>query len=124
MKKFSKIKNRIREFADNQGINIKEIYTNTGISDGTFSNSSGMNEENILKFFNYYKNVDANWLIKGEGSIFEQDEGYSIVAEPREEYLSSNRIAIETQKKMIEQLEQKVNSMESDIRRLKKGKKD
>lgn len=69
MKKFSILKERIRQFAEKENTNITEIRNNCNISDGTLSNSSGLGEENILKFFSFYKDVDANWFIKGEGEM-------------------------------------------------------
>jgi hypothetical protein len=120
MKKFSYIKGRIREFADCQGINIKEIYKNTGMTDGTLSNLSGITEDNILKFFSHYKNVNANWLFKGEGNMI-QFEG-RMVSEPHHQYSPSDNqeYIIDIQKKMIKQLEQKIDFIEKELNQLKK----
>lgn len=69
MKKFSLIKENIRKYADFKGIDIKEIYKNTGIVDGTFSNSSGMSEQNLLKFFSFYSEINLEWLLTGKGEM-------------------------------------------------------
>jgi hypothetical protein len=69
MKKFSILKERIRLFAESKQISIREVYSKTGISDGTFSNSSGLNEETLLKLVNYFTDLDANWLLTGTGSM-------------------------------------------------------
>lgn len=69
MKKFSLIKENIRKYADFKGIDIKEIYKNTGIVDGTFSNSSGMSEQNLLKFFSFYNEINLEWLLTGKGEM-------------------------------------------------------
>lgn len=66
MKKFSLLKQRIRQFADNENISISEIYSKSGISDGTLSNASGLNEESLLKIFSAFPGLDANWVIRGD----------------------------------------------------------
>jgi len=89
------------------------------MSDGTLSNSSGLTEENILKFFSYYKNVNANWLFKGEGNMIYQEDG--IVSEPSHKYkpLDNQEYIIDIQKKMIKQLEQKIDFIEKELNQLK-----
>ncbi len=73
MKKFSLIKNNIREFSDKQNISIRNIYVNTGISDGTLSNNSGLSEDNILKFLSYYTEINPIWLLTGKGEMLLKD---------------------------------------------------
>jgi hypothetical protein len=78
MKKFSILKERIRLFAEVQQITMHEIYIKTGISDGTFSNSSGLNEHSLLKFINYFSNLNTHWLLTGNGSMMKEQENQSV----------------------------------------------
>ena len=104
MKNFSIIKERIRQYSKRKGISIKEIYDKTGISDGTFSNKSGITEDNLLKFFNCYTDVDANLLIKGK-------EDFS--------QLTDNKNA-NLQDKLITMLEKEIIRLEKENSALKK----
>lgn len=101
MKKFSQIKQRIRQLFENQGIDIKEIYKNCGISDGTFSNESGLSEDNLLKFFSYYSWVDAEWLLTGKGKPIKSDADVMQLNEPEVPYSSDYK---EKYYKVTEQL--------------------
>lgn len=110
MKKFSLIKSRIREFADSQGIKISEIYAKTGITDGTFSNSSGITEDNLLKLFSYYNQINANWLITGEGEMLKTT---TESAEKNNDTIVAQKKLIAMQEKEIARLEQELSATKS-----------
>lgn len=74
MKRFSTIKHNIRLFAEKEGVSIRKIYEMTGMKDGTLSNASGMNEENLLKFFSSFPEVNLEWLLTGKGDMLLSDE--------------------------------------------------
>lgn len=109
-KKFSQLKERIRLFSKNQGISMREIYEKTGISDGTFSNSSGLNEENLLKMFSYFTCLDANWLLTGQGSMIkETGKLNSSVLETNQN--SEDKYILALQEKMIQKLEKELEKI-------------
>lgn len=109
-KKFSQLKERIRLFAKNQGISMREIYEKTGISDGTFSNSSGLNEDNLLKMFSYFTCLDANWLLTGQGSMIkETGKLNSSVLETNQN--SEDKYILALQEKMIQKLEKELEKI-------------
>lgn len=113
MKKFSLIKSRIRKFADSQSIKISEIYAKTGITDGTFSNSSGITEDNLLKLFSYYKQINANWLITGEGEMLNTTT----------ESAEKNNDTIVAQKKLIAMQEKEIARLEQELSAIKSANK-
>lgn len=110
MKKFSILKERIRLFAEYKKISMREIYDKTGISDGTFSNSSGLNEDSLLKFCNYFNDLDANWLITGKGPMLKDIENYLVEGESSQADALEKHI-IELQKKLITKLEKKITNL-------------
>jgi hypothetical protein len=114
-KKFSQLKERIRLFAKNQGISMREIYEKTGISDGTFSNSSGLNEENLLKLFSYFSDLDANWLLTGQGSMKKELGKGNFSLEETNQH-NEDKYILALQKKMIQKLEK-------ELEKLKQAKK-
>jgi hypothetical protein len=66
---FSPLKERIRQFAKRQNLSMREIYDRTGISVGTFSNSSSMSEDTLNKILACFEELDANWLLTGKGEM-------------------------------------------------------
>ena len=110
MKKFSILKERIRLFAEYKKISMREIYEKTGISDGTFSNSSGLNEDSLLKFCNYFNDLDANWLLTGKGAMLKDMENYLTDGESNNADVLEKHI-IELQQKLITKLEKKITNL-------------
>jgi repressor LexA len=67
---------RIKQFIDNQGINISTFEKSVGISNGSFASQLKNNKtigvdkvENILKV---YSILNPGWLIAGEGSMLKE----------------------------------------------------
>ena len=108
MKKFSVLKERIRLFSEYHKISMREIYDKTGISDGTFSNSSGLNEDSLLKFFSHFNELDANWLLTGTGSMIKDKTTVSSNTIATNSVVNEKYI-IELQKKLILKLEKKIS---------------
>lgn len=73
MREFSVLKDRILEFAAKTGITKYEIYQNTGISNGVFSQKGGLSEDNLLKFLSYYKDISPEWLLTGNGNMLRDE---------------------------------------------------
>ena len=74
-KSFSTLKSRIRHFAKVHKISMREIYEKSGISVGTFSNSSSLSEEALFKMLSCFEELDANWLITGKGDMIKPNAG-------------------------------------------------
>ncbi len=109
-KKFSQLKERIRLFAKNQNISMREIYDKTGISDGTFSNSSGLNEDNLLKLFSYFNDLDANWLLTGQGSMSKELGKANLSLEETNQH-NEDKYILALQKEMILKLERELEKL-------------
>jgi hypothetical protein len=69
MQEKSLIKKNILQYLDLKGITKYKFYQNTGITRGVLDQNNGMSEENTTKFLAYYKDVSAEWLIMGTGSM-------------------------------------------------------
>lgn len=117
IKKFSILKERIRLFAECQGISMREIYDKTGISDGTFSNSSGLNEDSLLKFFSYFNNLNANWLLTGNGSM-NKDKEILAVQPADTDHDNDAKYIVDLQKKLILKLEKEVTELKQQRKSL------
>lgn len=65
----SLIKRNISEYLDKSGISQYKFYKESGISRGTLGNSSGLTEDNILKFLDFAKNINKDWLFTGRGEM-------------------------------------------------------
>lgn len=89
---FSVLKLRILQYAEKQSIKKSDIYANTGISDGILSQKNGISEDNILKFLSYYKDINPDWLLYGNGDMLRSE---NIVSEPSEKFIKDEVIKIE-----------------------------
>ena len=69
MKKYSVLKQRVREYARHKGVGLKAIYQQAQMTDGTLSNASGLGEYNLLKFLAYAQDLNLHWFFWGEGPI-------------------------------------------------------
>ncbi|WP_103071867.1 hypothetical protein [Aquimarina sediminis] len=88
----SSIKKRMLEHIAADGMSKYKFYKETGITRGVLDSESGITEDNILKFIDYYPKIDLNWLIKGEekSSLHSQNEIGTIKKEISQEVTSTN----------------------------------
>lgn len=78
MREKSVFKERILEYAEKTGITKAEIYQNTGISNGVFSQKGGLSEENVLKFLSHYNEISTEWLLTGNGSMLKSEKNIEV----------------------------------------------
>ena len=120
MRDFSLIKKNILHYIDNKRISKYEFYQKTGISNGVLSQNNGMSEDNILRFLNYYTDVNTEWLLTGKGEMFKSasvkeysnssDEGeINKIEEPAAPY----NIRVYDREKEL--LEQSINDLRSQL---------
>jgi repressor LexA len=69
MREISFLKQNILKYLEFKGVTKYEFYQKTGISNGILSQNNGLSEENILRFLSYYKDVNPEWLITGNGEM-------------------------------------------------------
>lgn len=121
MKNFSVIKKRIRLFLNEKNISYREVYNNCDIADGTLSNDSALGEENILKFFSFYKKeISSIWLLTGEGEMINKNNDEIEKSSQLQKNTEQKRI-IELQNKLLDYQTQ-IIELEREIKKyLKKG---
>lgn len=69
MREKSIIKQNILKYLDFIGVTPYKFYQETGITRGVLTQNNGMSEENTTRFLAYYKNVNPEWLLTGQGSM-------------------------------------------------------
>lgn len=69
MQEKSIIKQNILKYLDFIGVTPYKFYQETGITRGVLTQNNGMSEENTTRFLAYYKNVNPEWLLTGQGSM-------------------------------------------------------
>lgn len=67
----SPIKKRILHYLDLKGITKYAFYRDSGVTRGILDQPTGISEENITKFLSFAQDISPNWLLTGEGKIFE-----------------------------------------------------
>ena len=90
---FSKIKQRILEYAEFKGFSKRKIYVDTGIANGTLDKSSGLSEPNIEKFVSTYDEVNPAWLVTGKGSMLLT---HDFLLETKEPVVKEQKVIYET----------------------------
>lgn len=66
---FSTIKRNILRYLESKGISQYQCYKDTGITRGVLGQSTGISEDNLIKFLDHYKDVSIEWLITGDGDM-------------------------------------------------------
>ena len=69
MTNFSTQKERILQFLEYKNISKNKFYINTGISNGVLDKKSGLSMETVEKFYSTYNEVNAEWLLSGQGDM-------------------------------------------------------
>lgn len=74
----SKILIRINQFAESQGLSIREIERSIGATNGVISgaikNNREIGSDKLENFLQAFSNVSAEWLLRGIGEMLTQSE--------------------------------------------------
>lgn len=70
-KEISTIKQRIIQYLAFKGITHYRCYKDSGMTYGILGQKGGINEENLLKFTEKYRDINTRWLLLGEGDIIQ-----------------------------------------------------
>ena len=110
--KKSIVKQNILQIIEIKGLTKYDFYKKTRITRGVLDQNNGMSEDNIARFLAYFTDIDANWLITGEGSMY-RTPGVMNEAPPpdRDKYIQLLESKIEDQQKIIDLLEEKVDAL-------------
>ena len=69
----SKIISRIQEFAENQGISIRELERKSRVTNGVFSKAirfgNEISTDKVENLLQAYPSISAEWLLRGEGEM-------------------------------------------------------
>lgn len=104
------VKKNIAKVIELKGITEYKFYKETGITRGVLKQNNGISEENIAKFLAYFPDIDANWLITGEGEMCRQIDDNS--AETNDKISRLITILEETLKEKDKQIEKLMSIIE------------
>lgn len=72
-----KILLRIHQFADNQGLSIREIERSIGVTNGLIAgairNNREIGSDKVENILQTYEQLSAEWLLRGEGEMLKQN---------------------------------------------------
>ena len=110
--KKSIVKQNILQIIEIKGLTKYDFYKKTRITRGVLDQNNGMSEDNIARFLAYFTDIDANWLLTGEGSMY-RTPGVMNEAPPpdRDEVVRLLREKVADQQKIIDLLEEKVDAL-------------
>lgn len=66
----SKIKERILQHIEKEGISKRKFYAHTGISNGVLDKATGLTEENIDRYLSAYPEINPTWVVTGDGEMY------------------------------------------------------
>ena len=106
---------RIEQFAEKQGIKIGALEKTIGASKGVLSRAiaqkSDIQSKWLSKLVENFPQIDANWLLTGEGSMYRETTVQGGTNPPnRDKYIQLLESKIEDQQKIIDLLEDKIKS--------------
>lgn len=115
--KKSIVKQNILHIIDIKGISKYEFYKITRITRGVLDQNNGMSEENIARFLACFTEIDANWLITGEGNMYrdkpsDQSMDQSDIIRFLNDKIEDQKGKIEDQQKIIGLLEDKIELLQ------------
>ncbi|AQX86515.1 helix-turn-helix transcriptional regulator [Elizabethkingia bruuniana] len=73
MREKSILKERIMQYLDYKGIKRSKFYEDTGVSNGVLSQNNGLSEDNLMRFLNFYTEVNPAWLLTGSGNMLKKE---------------------------------------------------
>ncbi|ODM52186.1 hypothetical protein BFF93_15865 [Elizabethkingia meningoseptica] len=73
MRENSILKERIMQYLDYKGIKRSRFYEDTGVSNGVLSQNNGLSEDNLMRFLNFYTEVNPTWLLTGSGNMLKKE---------------------------------------------------
>lgn len=125
LQKKSQIKQNILQVIDIKGLTKYEFYKKTGITRGILDQNNGISEENIARFLAYFTEIDANWLVTGEGNMLKQgcqdDAPNENIVAALNATIDAQRITIDTQRDTIIILKEKVSDLEDRLDKYEGG---
>ena len=110
------ILDRIEQFAEKQGIKIGALEKKIGASKGVLSRAiaqkTDIQSKWLSKLVENFPQIDANWLLTGEGSMYRDTTVMTEAPPPdRDKYVQLLESKIEDQQKIIGLLEEKVEAL-------------
>lgn len=108
MRDISIFKERILQYIECKAITKYECYKNTGITNGVLSQKNGFSEENILRFFSYYKDLNPVWFITGEGDMLTDQTAEQKKMPPQNDTILSMLKTIQEQAEQIGKLKERL----------------
>jgi len=122
LQKISPVKQRILQYVDTLNLSKRKFSHITGISRGTLESKTGITEDILTKVFANFPDLDVRWVILGEESRHLPDV-LPQAREPAANCEAGNRCVscdlrqqiIDTQRKTIETLEDRIADLEADL---------
>jgi len=112
--KKSIVKQNILQVIEKEKITKYEFYKKTRITRGVLDQNNGMSEDNIARFLACYPEIDANWLITGEGSMYRTPSVMDEAPPPdRDEVVRLLREKVADQQRIIDLLDEKLEAVMS-----------
>ena len=112
---------RLDRYKEYAGLNDNQITVRCGLTVGIINSArkrgSSLSGENIEKFLNVFKDVNARWLLTGEGEMIQTDEVFAANNDSLTLYLRKENKELKSKN---EELNREIGKLEGQIIELKK----
>lgn len=108
---------RLDKYMKIKGLNDNRVTVETGISNGLIGKArkrGSLSQDNISKILSTYSDLDANWLLTGEGEMFKKQPQIKQEASSDNEVIGALRLVIDSQKDHIDLLKEKLTKLQAD----------
>lgn len=72
------VSERLKQFIDSQSVSVRQFEVNCGLKNGTLArlirNGTSMTTDNLAKVLDHNPDLNADWLLTGEGSMLKSKE--------------------------------------------------
>lgn len=112
---------RLDKYKEYAGLNDNQITIKSGLTVGIINSArkrgSGLSGDNIEKILNVFKDINARWLLTGEGEMLQNEVNCTTNNESLTNYLEKENKELRTKN---EQLNREIGVLEGQIIELKK----
>ena len=112
---------RLDRYKEYAGLNDNQITVRCGLTVGIIKSArkrgSSLSGENIEKFLNVFKDINARWLLTGEGEMIQNDEVFAVNNDSLTLYLRKENKELKSKN---EELNREIGKLEGQIIELKK----
>ncbi len=123
MRENSILKPRILQFLESKKLNKADFYRETGASNGILTQKNGISEDNLLRFLNFYNDINIEWLFTGKGEMLKSEKEKHINTEKYIALLEKDNKRLENENATLKEENERLSRENVALKNSKKDRK-